>query len=107
MYEQWLGAQRVCVVGAGTMGSGIAALLANIGFEVTLLDLTHESVEAAFEKAKLARAPHFLTPKAAESIRLGSIEENFDWITEADWVCEAIIEKMDAKRELFARLDPI
>lgn len=89
------------------MGSGIAALLANIGFEVTLLDLTQESVEQAFERARQARPPHFYTQSAAESIRLGSIRDNLDWAAEADWVCEAIIEKMDAKRALFAELEPL
>lgn len=106
-YEKWLDARKVCVIGAGTMGSGIAALLANIGFEVTLLDLTQQSVDDAFERSKGVRPPHFYTPLAAESIRLGSIHENLDWAAEADWVCEAIIEKMDAKRALFAELDQL
>jgi len=89
------------------MGSGIAALLANIGFEVTLLDLTQESVEQGFERARQARPPHLYTEEVAESIRLGSIRDNLDWAQESDWVCEAIIEKADAKRALFAELDPM
>jgi 3-hydroxyacyl-CoA dehydrogenase len=104
-YENWQSIRRVCVIGAGTMGSGIAAHLANLGFEVTLLDLTPSSVEAAFERAKSARPPHFFVPETANRIRLGSIQENLDWVQEADWVCEAIIEKLDAKQELFAKLD--
>lgn len=87
------------------MGSGIAAHLANLGFEVTLLDLTTESVRSSFERAKSARPPHFFLPETADKIRLGSIEENLSWAVEADWICEAIIEKMDAKRALFERLD--
>jgi 3-hydroxyacyl-CoA dehydrogenase len=89
------------------MGSGIAAHLANIGFDVTLLDLTHESVEQGFERARQARPPHFYCQHRADSIRLGSIQENLEWAAEADWVCEAIVEKMDAKRALFAELDPL
>lgn len=104
-YEHWSSANKVCVIGAGTMGSGIAAHLANLGFQVTLLDLSDESVQAGFARARNARPPHFFLPDTADNVRLGSIDKNFDWIAEADWVCEAIVEKLDAKRELFERLD--
>lgn len=104
-YAHWNDAKKVCVIGAGTMGSGIAAHLANIGFEVTLLDLTIESATVAFDRARSARPPHFYVSQTADKIRLGSIQENLDWAFEADWVCEAIIEKLNAKRELFAKLD--
>jgi 3-hydroxyacyl-CoA dehydrogenase len=100
-------ANNVCVIGAGTMGSGIAAHLANIGFRVTLLDLTTESVNIAFDRAKVARPPHFFSKHTADQIRLGSITDNLGWVSEADWVCEAIIEKLDAKRDLYARIEPL
>ncbi len=106
-YEHWSSAEKVCVIGAGTMGSGIAAHLANLGFQVTLLDLSPESTQLAFEKARNSRPSHFFLPETADKIRLGSMQENLDWATEADWVCEAIVEKMDAKRALFERLDEI
>lgn len=99
--------RNVCVIGAGTMGSGIAAHLANIGFDVTLLDLTHDSVKAAFDRAKSARPPHFYLPGTAETVRLGSIQDDLHLVSEADWVCEAIIEKLDAKRELFEKIEPL
>lgn len=99
--------RNVCVIGAGTMGSGIAAHLANLGLNVTLLDLTPQSVRAAFEKAKSARPPHFYLPGTADTIRLGSLEENIAWVSEADWVCEAIVEKLDAKRSLFHKIEPL
>lgn len=89
------------------MGSGIAAHLSNLGFEVTLLDLTLESVHAAFDRARSARPPHFMTSERAEAIRLGSIQDNLAWVSDADWVCEAIIEKPDAKKALFAQLEPL
>lgn len=103
----WLSAKNVCVIGAGTMGSGIAAHLANIGFQVTLLDLTRESVNAGFERAKSARPPHFYCHDRANEVRLGSIQENLSWVSEADWLCEAIIEKMDAKKALFAQIEDL
>jgi 3-hydroxyacyl-CoA dehydrogenase len=106
-YEQILNAKRVCVIGAGTMGSGIAAHLANLGFDVTLLDQTKEAAQAAFERATQARPPHFFVPDTAELVRLGGIDEHLGWAAMADWVCEAIIENMDAKRALFEKLDEI
>lgn len=99
--------RRVCVIGAGTMGSGIAAHLANIGYEVSLLDRSLDEAKASFERAKSLRPPHFYLPGTADTIRLGSVGENGDLIREADWVCEAIIEKLDAKKQLFEFLDPL
>ncbi|MBS1728039.1 MAG: 3-hydroxyacyl-CoA dehydrogenase/enoyl-CoA hydratase family protein [Armatimonadetes bacterium] len=99
--------KKVCVIGAGTMGSGIAAHLANLGFQVSLLDVSDEAVREAFSKAKNVRPPHFFIRQTAETIRLGSIEKNLEWVSEADWVCEAIVEKLDLKKALFARLDPL
>ncbi len=103
----WLGAKKVCVIGAGTMGSGIAAHLANLGFQVSLLDVSRESVTTAFDRAKSARPPHFYILERANDIQLVSIDENSDWIAEADWVCEAIVERADAKRALFSQIEPI
>lgn len=103
----WPSAKNVCVIGAGTMGCGIAAHLANVGFQVTLLDLTRESVTAGFDRAKGARPPHFYVSEKASDIRLGSIQENLGWVADADWVCEAIVERMDAKKALFAQIEPL
>jgi 3-hydroxyacyl-CoA dehydrogenase len=96
---------HVCVIGAGTMGSGIAAHLANLGFNVTLLDASQESVRGGFDRAKRARPPHFYVPQTADAIRLGSVQENLDWAMGADWICEAIVERLEPKQQLFARLD--
>jgi 3-hydroxyacyl-CoA dehydrogenase len=105
VYDGWGQAQSVCVVGAGTMGGGIAAHLANLGFDVTLLDLTLESARDGLERTRSARPPHYYLPETSERIRLGSIRDNLAWASEADWVCEAIIENLQAKRELFRGLD--
>jgi 3-hydroxyacyl-CoA dehydrogenase len=99
--------QNVCVLGAGTMGSGIAAHLANLGHNVSLLDLTPQSARSAFEKAKQARPPHFYLPATADTVRLGSIEDNLEWVRDADWVCEAIVEKLEPKRALFERIESL
>ncbi|MBI1756660.1 MAG: 3-hydroxyacyl-CoA dehydrogenase/enoyl-CoA hydratase family protein, partial [Fimbriimonas ginsengisoli] len=88
-YEEWLSAHSVCVIGAGTMGSGIAAHLANLGFDVTLLDVTNEAVQDAFARARQAKPPHFYLPERSNGIRLGGIDQHLNWVSEADWVCEA------------------
>ena len=101
-----LKAKRVCVIGAGTMGSGIAAHLANLGFEVSLLDATQSSVTDAFERARNGRLPLFYTPECANAIRLGNTRDNLAWLEDADWVCEAIVERLDAKQALYAQIEP-
>ena len=105
MSEQQI--KKVCVIGSGTMGSGIAAHLANLGFNVTLLSISTPIATAGLDKAKQARPPHFLTPEKANNIRVGSTSENIDWAAESDWVCEAIVENLDEKRALFAILDNV
>lgn len=100
-------ARRVCVLGAGTMGSGIAAHLANLGFEVTLLDVSREAAEAGLDRARKAKPPHFYVADRSHRIRLGGIQDNLGWVSEAEWVCEAVVEKMDIKRELFAALEDV
>ncbi|MEI8282172.1 MAG: FAD-dependent oxidoreductase, partial [Armatimonadota bacterium] len=55
--ERLKSGNKVCVIGAGTMGSGIAAHLANIGFQVTLLDVSDDSVRTCFDRARAARPP--------------------------------------------------
>ena len=99
--------KKVCVIGAGTMGSGIAAHLANLGFEVTLLDATQQSIVEAFDRARVAKPPHFYLPDRANEIRLGNVADNLAWVSEADWVCEAIVERVADKRSLFSRIDPL
>lgn len=98
--------RKVCVLGAGTMGSGIAAHLANIGFDVTLLDATAESARAAYERALAVRPPHFYLSGTADLVRLGSVENDLAWVGEADWVCEAIVEKLEAKRAMYRAIEP-
>jgi 3-hydroxyacyl-CoA dehydrogenase len=103
-YDSWQRAKSVCVIGTGTMGSGIAAHLVNLGFDVTVLDLTREQAVENVERARHASPPHFLLPDHASHLRIGSLSENLDWATEADWICEAVVERLDVKRQLFAAL---
>jgi 3-hydroxyacyl-CoA dehydrogenase len=99
--------KRICVIGAGTMGSGIAAHLANIGHEVTLLDRTRQEAQAAMERAKRARPPHFRLEGTAETIRLGGTDQDLDAVKTADWVCEAVVEKPGVKKAIFSLIEPL
>lgn len=87
------------------MGGGIAAHLANSGFQVSLLDVSQQAALNGLDRTRTARPPLYYLPERANDIRVGNIEEHLDWAVESDWVCEAIIEDIDAKRELLGKLD--
>jgi len=97
--------RRVAVLGAGTMGAAIAAHAANAGLAVDLLDLDREAVQGGFERMLAARPAALASPRLAERIRLGSFEEDFERLADADWVVEAIVERLDPKQELLARIE--
>jgi 3-hydroxyacyl-CoA dehydrogenase len=92
---------RAVVIGSGTMGSGIAAHFANTGVPVYLLDV----IEPPLDKIKKHTPPAFFNADAAGLVTAGKLNEHEAWISEGDWVIEAIIENMDAKRDLVARID--
>ncbi|HEX9162090.1 MAG TPA: 3-hydroxyacyl-CoA dehydrogenase family protein, partial [Thermoanaerobaculia bacterium] len=97
--------QRVVVIGSGTMGGGIAAHFANAGVPVYLLDISDKIVVASLERLKKSKPPAFFTPDTADLVTIGALDEHEQWIGEADWIIEAIVEEMQPKRDLVARLD--
>jgi len=97
--------QRIVVIGSGTMGGGIAAHFANAGIPVHLLDITPQVVKAGFDRMKKSKPPAFFTPETADLVTVGSLDEHEAWIAEGDWVIEAIIEELEPKRALIARID--
>ncbi len=108
--------RTACVLGAGTMGAQIAAHLANAGLHVHLLDVTPEAVgkegapnslvEKAFAQARKARPNPFFTDAAAARVTLGNFDDDFDAaVGAADWVIEAVVERMDVKRGVLARVE--
>ncbi len=113
--------QRAAVIGAGIMGAGIAALLASAGIPVLLLDIVPpdapESKDPAvrnrfalsgIEKALKARpASGFFTAKAAKLVTPGNTEDDLDKLAGVDWIVEAIVEEIGAKRDLFARVERV
>ncbi len=120
--------ERVAVLGAGTMGAAIAAHVANAGLPVLLLDvvptellpeeekrgLTLESpavrnrvVRQGLERTSKARPASFMSAAAAKLVALGNFEDDFGRLSDADWIVEAVVERLDVKRELMARVDGV
>ncbi len=103
--------RKVAVLGAGTMGAAIAAHCANAGLEVDLLDIAPDDddknavVEAGFERMQNSRPAALMGENVADRIRIGNFEEHFGRVGEADWILEAIIEKLEPKRELMQRVE--
>lgn len=103
--------QTAAVLGAGVMGTQIAAHLANAGLTVYLLDLPAPSgqkngmVEATFKKALKQSPPIFFTEKTAERVILGNYEDDFDRLSTVDWVIEAVVENLSIKQQLMERVE--
>ncbi|WP_088241763.1 3-hydroxyacyl-CoA dehydrogenase/enoyl-CoA hydratase family protein [Calothrix rhizosoleniae] len=103
--------RTAAVLGAGVMGTQIAAHLANAGLTVYLLDIPAKNehknklVETAFKKAKKQSPPIFFTDKTAHRITLGNFDEHFHYLTDVDWVIEAVVENLTIKQQLLARVE--
>ncbi len=96
--------KNVVVIGSGTMGSGIAAQLCNADVPVTLLDLKTEISEKAKKKIFESRPPLLTDKRKIDNIKVGNIEEDFDIIKKADWVVEAVVERIDIKHNLYEKI---
>jgi len=96
--------KNVVVIGSGTMGSGIAAQLCNAEIPVTLLDLKTEISEKAKKKIFESKPPLLIDKNKIDNIKVGNIEENFDIIKKADWVVEAVVERIDIKHKLYEKI---
>ena len=99
--------KSVAVLGAGTMGFGIAGVCANAGCKVLLLDLDKAACDAAKEKLVAGRSPVITEVANLENISTGSFENDLDKIADYDWICEVVIENVDIKRELFRKVEAI
>ena len=108
------GIERVAVIGSGVMGGGIAAQLANAGASVLLLDVAAKDgpdrsavARSAIERLSKSRPPAFMHRRAARRIDVGNIDDDLARAGEADWIVEAVVERLDVKRDLYARLDAV
>jgi 3-hydroxyacyl-CoA dehydrogenase len=108
--------EKAAVLGAGTMGSRIAAHFANAGLPCLLLDIVppdssagqgadrNKIVRAGLEAAKKARPAAFFTASLAEKVTIGNFEDDLARCAEADWIIEAVAENLEIKRKLLARV---
>ena len=96
--------EKVVVIGSGTMGSGIAAHLCNANVPVTLLDLKTEISEKARERIYKSRPPLLTDKTKIDNIKVGNINDNFDVVKDADWVVEAVVERIDIKHNIYEKI---
>src|SRR5215470_14479684 len=107
-----MSSRRIAVIGSGTMGSGIAQVFAQSGFHVTLHDVSPPALDRARDGIEKSLAKFVEKGKLAAEDRdatLGRLETTakLEVLASADYVVEAIVEDIDAKRSLFAALDGI
>ncbi len=103
--------RRVAVLGAGTMGSRIAAQLANAQIPSLLLDIVlpngktrDQAARNGLETALKGRPGAFFTADAAKLVTTGNFDDDLHRIAECDWIIEVVTERLDIKRALYTRL---
>lgn len=117
--------RKAAIIGAGNMGAQIAAHLANVGIPSLLLDIVptellpeeqkrglnlqsppvrNRITQTLFDKAKKLKPSPLFTPEVASLVRIGNVEDHLAEIKEADWVIEAILERMDLKLAIHAKI---
>ncbi len=96
--------KNVVVIGSGTMGSGIAAHLCNADVPVTLLDLKTEISENARERIHKSRPPLLIDKSKINNIKVGNINDDFSVVEKADWVVEAVVERIDIKHQIYEKI---
>ncbi|MBX2839046.1 MAG: enoyl-CoA hydratase/isomerase family protein [Gammaproteobacteria bacterium] len=104
--------KKIVVIGAGTMGSGIAGQIANAGHRVLLLDLPGEQgrndvTERALQRLISSDPPALHHKRMVENIAIGNTEDDFAELASADWVVEAVVERLDIKKALYQRLHEV
>jgi 3-hydroxyacyl-CoA dehydrogenase len=114
--------RRVAVLGAGVMGSGIAAHCANAGIPVVLLDIVPPKLAepdlrskakrdgfaaAALDKLRKARPAAFMHPRNAQLVSIGNFNDDLGRVADADLIVEAIVERLDIKQALFEKLEKL
>ena len=106
--------RKVGVIGAGTMGAGIAAQVANAGVPVVLLDIVPKGdgnrnalAEAAVARLRKAEPAAFMHDGAAKLVETGNLEDDLGKLADCDWIVEAVLERTDIKQALYRRLETV
>jgi len=97
--------REVAVLGAGTMGAQIAAHFANAGVPALLLDVTRDATRDGLKRAKALKPDPFFTPDTPALVRTGGFDDDLADIARCDWIVEAVVEQLDVKQSLFARVE--
>jgi 3-hydroxyacyl-CoA dehydrogenase len=98
--------RQAAVLGAGTMGAQIAAHFANAGIPSLLLDVSREAARAGLERATALKPDPFFSSATPALVTTGGFDEDLQAISQCDWILEAVVERLDIKQSLFARLEP-
>ncbi|MGZ8152318.1 MAG: 3-hydroxyacyl-CoA dehydrogenase NAD-binding domain-containing protein [Methylovulum sp.] len=106
--------KKAAIIGAGVMGASIAAHISNAGIPVYLLDIVPEDAtnrsiiaEVAIKKLLKAEPSPFMHKNNARLITTGNIEDHLQWLADANWVIEAVIENPQIKQSLYQQLEPV
>ena len=104
--------KTIAVIGSGVMGAGIAAHIANCGFEVLLLDIVPDKAadrniiaKQAIEKLLESNPPAFTVNENSERITPGNLQDDLAELENIDWIIEVIVEKLEVKQNLYRTLD--
>ena len=104
--------EKAAVVGAGLMGGAIAAHIANAGHDVVLLDIVPEGdgnrnalAEGAVARMLKDDPAPFMDKADARRIATGNIEDHLDLLGDADWIVEAVTERVEIKQDVYRRID--
>ena len=95
----------VAVLGSGTMGTGIAALAADKNCKVLLLDINEDAINKSKAIITNEKKPILSLPGNINNITFDTFDNSFDKISNYDWICEAVVEKLDIKREIFMKIN--
>ena len=105
--------KKVAVLGSGVMGSGIAAVLANAGIPVLLIDMVAKEggrnalAEGAIEKQLKGGAPGFAHKKFAKLVTPGNFEDDLAKLAECDWIVEVVVEKLEIKQSVYHKIEAV
>ena len=114
--------RQAAVIGAGTMGTGIAAILAGVGVKILLLDILppdlkdaekddpiarNRIAKAGLDRAFMSYPPVFRHPKDMARITIGNTDDDLEKLKGCDWIIEAVIEDLKAKQDLFHRIEAL
>jgi len=106
--------EKVAVLGSGVMGSGIAALIANSGVPVLLLDIVPQGATdrnmlaaGAIEKQNSGKTPGFTHKRNAKLVTAGNLEDDLDKLAEVDWIIEVVLEKLEVKHDVYRKIDAV